>query len=474
MILQPVLAGCYASLAMTLLIYFKQKPVFHHSVLLVLVTSFYGAARWWRPKLHLSNLSQKFAVLTLICVCWLGPILLYIARPQTFYISGLAMATILLVLFVEEITLKRADHSFFRDLLLFLSAYFASSLLDVSYLQLTVIVLSSLYMVGVLISQPPFKINILAGAATIVILFMIFRQFSLPLVLYPSQREYEDKVLFEAHTQFHDLVITQWKDDYWFYIDRLKNFSSIDEYLYSEPMVHSAFEIRGDTKNALVLGGENGCLLREILKYPVRQVDIVSYDTLLRNLAIQNQYITKVNQHAYDHQKVHIIHENILDFCKSTQRKYDAVLIDLPDPRSVETNQFYTLEFYNLIRGLLNTDGIMITQAGSPLFATRAFYTIQSTLKKAGFNTLPLHNQILTLGEWGWLICSPSISAEAMKQKIVACKNIPQPTKWFNPEAASMITSFGKVQFDTTHQAVNSISNPLVYRYYLKGTWDLN
>ena len=51
-------------------------------------------------------------------------------------------------------------------------------------------------------------------------------------------------------------------------------------------------------------------------------------------------------------------------------------------------------------------------------------------------------------------------------------------TQWINHEAMSLITSFGKntyldKNFESNTIEVNSIHNPVLYKYYLKGNWDL-
>ena len=46
-------------------------------------------------------------------------------------------------------------------------------------------------------------------------------------------------------------------------------------------------------------------------------------------------------------------------------------------------------------------------------------------------------------------------------------------TKWLNNESMNLITSFGKNIFLKDSVEVNKIHNPVLYRYYLKGNWDI-
>jgi spermidine synthase len=244
---------------------------------------------------------------------------------------------------------------------------------------------------------------------------------------------------------------------------------------FMSPWCMGVFSVSENINKVLVIGGENGCMLREILKYEeVSSISAVSYDTLLRNLGMENQYFTSMNDHAYDHPKVKIIDAYLLDFVSNSMEQYDAIFIDLPDPRSIESNQYYTIEFYAFLKKLLNEDGVLVTQAGSPYFATQAFFTIGHTLEKSGFHTLPIHNQILTLGEWGWHICSLKKDEETMKNQIIDFNKTMVDTKWWNQEAAKLVTAFGKTYSDTLRLRINTLDNPLVYQYYLKGNWDMN
>ena len=105
--------------------------------------------------------------------------------------------------------------------------------------------------------------------------------------------------------------------------------------------------------------------------------------------------------------------------------------------------------------------------------ARAAFYAIGHTLQSVGFHTLPLHNQILTLGEWGWYICSVNLETKDLKVKLLEPEAIPVETRWYNEAAPGLMVSFGKTYADTIDYKVNSMENPLVYQYYLKGNWEL-
>lgn len=175
------------------------------------------------------------------------------------------------------------------------------------------------------------------------------------------------------------------------------------------------------------------------------------------------------------HPKVEVINQDAYIFLEQNQGYYDVIIIDLPDPKTIEIGRLYSHEFYQLCQKRLRPHGLIVSQAGSPYYAWRAFQCVDTTMQSAGFTTVPLHNQVITLGEWGWIIGAKGISREDLLV-ILRGLNFDQiQTKWINHQAMSLITSFGKDFFNYSKDPieVNTIHNPVLYKYYLKGKWDL-
>ena len=470
-----LLSGLTIALLTSLLIYFRQKPILHHALVLICVAAVFVSFYFIHKKFKtLSWFLTAFSLITICIICWFAPQFIYQIRAYTFYITGVVIG----LAAIMAVACNVLDHD--------QTLVFPNNILTLSFGYLT----------GAMVS-PPVLLIAIAGLLMLFLILRIFRiersiglgvvllatymlcmatyiRFSSPMLIFEEQSAYEDKVIFASETQFHKLVITQWHNDRWFFMDQLKNVSSIDEFLFYEPMVHSVFNLNDRIGKVLVAGGENGCLVREVLKHPqVIEIDVVHYDTLLANLGRKNHFFTSMNLGALDDEKVNRIAGDLLDYIAGASAKYDAIFIDLPDPRSIETNQYYTLEFYRHLSGLLETNGVMITQAGSPYFASEAFNIIGETIRAAGLHALPMHNQILTLGEWGWYVCSAGLNGEVLKQKIIGAEPTIE-TRWWNSEAAKMVTSFGKTFNDSLNVGINTLENPLVYQSYLKGTWDLN
>lgn len=298
--------------------------------------------------------------------------------------------------------------------------------------------------------------------------------FSEKIILFGEQKSWKDKVVLNEQSRYQKITITEKEGYHWLFINNHLQLSSFDEYLYHEPFVHAAAKTAQKLEKVLILGGGDGCATREFLKYKsVRSVTVVDLDSLMTNLAKSNPILVELNEGAFNSEKVQIVIQDAFLFPDNVDDNYDVILVDLPDPRTVDVNKLYTQEFYSKCKRILSPGGVIITQAGSPYFATKAFYCIGATMKSSGFEILPLHNQVLTMGEWGWMMGSPVFSSESMKNRLIQANYAEPALKWMNSESVYLITSFGKPLVDTTDIKVNTLAQPFLPTYYNRGNWSM-
>jgi spermidine synthase len=292
--------------------------------------------------------------------------------------------------------------------------------------------------------------------------------------LYSEQSQYKDKIVYQTQSKYQKITVTQWKEHFWLFINGNQQLSTFDEFLYHEPMVHPIMTLTPEHKDILIIGGGDGFNVKELLKYEaVENITVVDLDPAMTELGKNFEGLVKYNENALHNPKVKIINADGFTFLEKHDHFYDLILIDLPDAKNIELNKLYSLEFYQMAYRSLRPNGHLITQAGSPYYGTKAFYCIDKTMKAAGFQNLPIHNQILTLGEWGWIIGSKKLSKSKMITILENASYENLNTKWFNKEAVKLMTSFGKPLIDTTGVEINTINTPILYRYYLNGNWDL-
>lgn len=302
--------------------------------------------------------------------------------------------------------------------------------------------------------------------------------FTKPIIQWGEQKKYKDKVIYSEQTKYQNIVLTEWKNEHWLYLNGNLQFCSIDEKMYHEPLVHPIMNLHPKPQRILILGGGDGCAVREILKYKdVENIDLVDLDPKMTELGTDNPILIDINQGSMHSEKLRIFNKDAyIHLEQNSADFYDIIIADLPDPRNVELGRLYSHEFYTLCYRKLRKNGLIITQSGSPYFATKAYDCIDKTIQSAGFTTVKLHNQVISMGEWGWIIGTKNNSTNSaqLKQRLQALDFSNTPTNWINNEAMQLITSFGKDFFKTNDSIeINKVHNPVLYKYYLKGNWDL-
>nr|WP_319400119.1 polyamine aminopropyltransferase [uncultured Carboxylicivirga sp.] len=331
------------------------------------------------------------------------------------------------------------------------------------------------FMLNILIDKK-YKTYLNTSIALVTVTIIAGVIFSDPIIKYGEQIKYKDKVVYSEQSQYQKIVITQWQDNYWLYLNSNEQLCTMDEMMYHEPLVHPVMSLHPHPQNVLILGGGDGCAAREVLKYlSVKSIRLIDLDPAMTKLGQEHPILTNLNKGALNNPKVEIINSDGYHYLTQNKDFYDVIIIDLPDPRTVELGRLYSMEFYSVCYRHLRPEGLIITQAGSPYFATKAFKCIIETMREAGFKTIPLHNQVLSLGEWGWSLGMKTQREVNLKKAIQSLHFHNIETQWLNNDAMQLITSFGKDIFPGQNDSVkvNRIHDPVLYKYYLKGNWDL-
>ena len=120
----------------------------------------------------------------------------------------------------------------------------------------------------------------------------------------------------------------------------------------SEEKIHYPLCQLEKIKNVLVVSGGLGETMVEVSKYHPKHIDYVELDPYLTGAAQDLGFIKKSPFLA-------IRNTDGRSFIKTTDKKYDAIIIDLPDPDTFQINRFFTSEFFSLAKRALAKDGIL-------------------------------------------------------------------------------------------------------------------
>ncbi len=143
--------------------------------------------------------------------------------------------------------------------------------------------------------------------------------------------------------------------------------SPIPDIAFMEELVHYPLLLLSSPRKVLIVGGGFGGVLHEVLKYPVQEVHYAEIDPLILQLIKEN--LTSLTRREMEDPRV-VVHP--LDgrfFIKTTAEKFDTVLLNLPVPSTLETNRFYTVDFFREVFRILREDGILaLSMPGSETY----------------------------------------------------------------------------------------------------------
>ena len=113
------------------------------------------------------------------------------------------------------------------------------------------------------------------------------------------------------------------------YLNNSMQLNTMDEWLYHEPLVHAPMLLNSSKKNILILGGGDGCGIREVLKYPeVESIKIIDLDPDMTNFGANNPVFKELNNNSYHNKKVTVLNQDAFIALENDSQYYDLIIID--------------------------------------------------------------------------------------------------------------------------------------------------
>ncbi|MFN3504792.1 MAG: spermine synthase [Caldimicrobium sp.] len=159
-----------------------------------------------------------------------------------------------------------------------------------------------------------------------------------------------------------------------FFINNNLQFTSRDEFVYHEALVHIPMQAakEGFIKKVLICGGGDYGAAREVLKYPqVEEVVIVDIDPQVPKLV--EEYFPELLPQDPKDKRLTLITEDayvVVEEYVKENKKFELVIIDSTDPDIGETTQelshaLFGIDFHEKLKKIC-PQGIIVQQCGTP------------------------------------------------------------------------------------------------------------
>ncbi len=141
--------------------------------------------------------------------------------------------------------------------------------------------------------------------------------------------------------------------------------SEFDEHIYHEALSHPAVITHSNPRRVLIMGGGEGAILRELLKYPfIEEIVMVDIDREVVDLC--KKYLPSWHMESFGSRRLELVYSDAREYLENNKSKFDVIISDITEP--VDNGPSYLLftrEFYTLLSNRLAKGGVFALQAGS-------------------------------------------------------------------------------------------------------------
>lgn len=307
-----------------------------------------------------------------------------------------------------------------------------------------------------------FQILIFSAAACFVILFIASgkRVFTAAALLFIVLSIFSEKISFAVYsTRYSPDKLVATSDSRYGRLD-ITEYGGQENYYWSGALIASsnnhnyAQEIAGFVtlqhsapSNILLVGGTLSGVLEEIAKDTrVKKIDQLEIEP---GIASQNPSFGR-------EAKARFILDDPVRFMRESSEKYDVILMDMPDPSTIQLNRFYTTEFFRLAKAHLSSDkgvfAVAVSKGENFMLPELAELnkTVYSTINSVFHSAIivPAAKNIIISNNNGYI----TNSAAELTKRMTEYK---KEGDWFN--TALILNTCNSFRIDTMMQAVSGL-----------------
>ncbi len=214
-------------------------------------------------------------------------------------------------------------------------------------------------------------------------------------------------------------------------LDGVIQCTDADEFAYQEMLTHVPMFAHPNPERALVIGGGDGGILRELSRHDcIKEVDICEIDEGVINAAKE---FFPAMACGFDDPRVNVHITDGAEFIKDRQQYYDVIIVDSSDPVGPAETLFRE-SFYRAMKSALRGGGVIATQGESfflhPDIVAKLVGTVRTLFAKAAYGYLMIPTY--PGGHIG--VCCGSLGPEIRKPSRAISPDMQNRLKYYTPD----------------------------------------
>jgi spermidine synthase len=167
-------------------------------------------------------------------------------------------------------------------------------------------------------------------------------------------------IVHYQNSQYGNICIIENQGQYIFFQDGIPNvMTPIPDIPFVEESVHLPLLAHPEPRRLLILSGGAGGIINEALKHPsIETIEYAELDPLLLDLF--RRFPTPLTESELNDRRVKTKHVDGRLLVKTTRNTYDLILVGITEPSDLQSNRFFTEEFFSLVKTRLNRGGIFV------------------------------------------------------------------------------------------------------------------
>jgi spermidine synthase len=196
--------------------------------------------------------------------------------------------------------------------------------------------------------------------------------------------------LHYQNSRYSNLCVVETEGHYTFFTDGTPHIETpVPDIAFVEEFVHIPMLAHPDPQRILVISGGAGGVISEALKHrPVKLLEYAELDPVL--LELVRKFPTPLTERELNDDRVNILHVDGRLLLKTSEAGCDVLFVGLRDLSDLQTNRFFTREFFSLAQRKLNESGILVfTLPGSLTYLSDELRDLNASVFNAVKSVFP-------------------------------------------------------------------------------------
>ena len=195
--------------------------------------------------------------------------------------------------------------------------------------------------------------------------------------------------------------------------------SERDEFFYHEAIVHPAAITHPAPRTALIVGGGDGGVARQLLRHScIDRITLVELDEAV--VQASRSCLDRVHQGSFDDPRVDLRIGDGLKYLSGGAANHDLILFDLTDP-DTPAHPLYSPGTFALAKSRLSPGGAFVAHLGSPTFSPERVRSLLGMLREIFANVWLYGTYVPLYGcYWCMAMCSDTLDPLRLDEVAVA------------------------------------------------------